>query len=90
MALRWQGVGELAHALDTDHRPRAYERFRAVCGRWCEVWPGDVLRGACRWKFWGGPGWLAVPPRCPCADCDRIWADIRGLSRSQARMDSAT
>lgn len=91
MALRWQIVGEMSHAVDTNHKPRPFERFRALCGRWCEVWPGDVQRRSHRRRWWGTAGWLDLPPRgrFPCEKCDRIWADMDGLSRAERRMDTA-
>lgn len=79
MNLRWQNVGERAHALDADHQPLAYETFRALCGRYCEVWPDDVQPRPHRWKFWGGPGWLDMPHIVPCRDCDHIWAAMDEL-----------
>lgn len=80
MSLRWQDVGECSHALDTDRTPEPYEMFRALCGRWCEVWPEDTPQQR-RWWYWGRTGWLERPGRTPCRDCDVIWAEIDDMGK---------
>lgn len=83
MTLRWQDVGERSHAVDADHAFGRGELFRALCGRWCEVWPGDVHRHH-RWLFWAGWGWRDHARRPQCGECDRTWDAMDALDRRAA------
>lgn len=82
MTLRWQDVGERSHAVDSNRELRAHEHFRALCGRWCEVWPTDVHTRH-RWLFWIGFGFMDHARRPPCTECDHIWDDMDELGTKQ-------
>lgn len=80
MALRWQDVGERSHAVDADHKLCAFEHFRALCGRWCEVWPSDTHTRH-RWLFWEGYGFMDHARRPGCDECDYVWQDMDNLGK---------
>lgn len=83
MSLWWQDAGERSHVVDIDHWPRPFETFRAICGRWCEVWPEDVSSRPPRWLRIVGMPDMNVTAQVPCQQCDRIWAEMDELDTAR-------